>query len=285
MKRITTPGHHVHDVWLRVKYAPLSKYPPLSKYAPLWVCAAILMVIPFFARAQGSAGTDAKIESRHVIDLPVAGLVPAGTLCLDADFFQEGGFLTAFSVGVLDRFILGISYGGTNVVGNGNPNWNPLPGFQLRARVLDESSTFPAIALGFDSQGKDPYVESASRYTIKSPGVYLVGSKNYQVMGFLAVHAGLNYSFEHADGDKDINAFAGVEKTLGPFLSILGEYNLASNDNTGDALGIGRGYLNLGAKISVGNGFSLSFAFKDLLHNQPEGTAGNRVIQLEYVHL
>jgi hypothetical protein len=94
----------------------------------------------------------------------------------------------------------------------------------------------------------------------------------------------VNYSFEHADGDKDINLFASAEKTLGPFFSILGEYDLGSNDNSGDAFGKGRGYLNLGARVSVGFGVSLSFAFKDLLHNGLGETAGNRVIQLEFVN-
>lgn len=243
------------------------------------------MFLPPFLFSQGSAGTDATIESRYLIDLPTAGMVPRGTIALDASFYHSDGFLTEASIGLFDRIFVGVSYGGTNIVGTGTPVWNKLPGFQFRLRVLDESVGLPGIALGFDSQGKDGYIESANRYTIKSMGLFAVGSKNYKWLGFWALHAGINYSFEHADGDEDLNAFAGVEKTLGPFLSILGEYNLASNDSNGDALGSGRGYLNLGMRISTGNGFSLSFAVKDLLHNQNVDSVGNRVIQLEYVHL
>jgi len=234
--------------------------------------------------AQGSAGTNASVESRNLIDLPTAGINPEGVVAIDVEFFQESGFLTGVSIGVLDRLMFGISYGGTHVVGGGDPQWNDLPGFQFKARLAQESVGIPAIALGIDTQGKEPYIEDSGRYTIKSMGAYLVGSKNYDLFGYLAIHVGLNYSFEHADGDKDINVFASAEKTLGPFLSILGEYNLASNDNSGESLGKGRGYLNLGARISVGFGVSVSLAFKDLLHNGQGETPGNRVIQLEFVN-
>jgi hypothetical protein len=247
--------------------------------------ALSLLILPSYLYPQGSAGADASIESRYLIDLPTAGIVPKGTIALDAEFYHSDGFLTEASVGLFNRMFVGVSYGGTNIVGTGNPDWNKIPGFQFRVRVVDESVAFPAISLGFDSQGKDGYIESANRYTIKSMGLYAVGSKNYIWLGYMAVHAGLNYSFERADGDDDLNAFAGVEKTIGPFLSFLGEYNLGSNDSNGDALGKGRGYLNLGLRISIGNGFSLSFAGKDLLHNQNSDSGGNRVIQLEYVHL
>ena len=236
-------------------------------------------------RAQGSAGTDATLESRNLIDLPTAGIIPASAFAIDVEFFQQGGFLTGVSIGALDRMMFGISYGGTHLVGGGDVQWNDLPGFQFRLRVTQESIGFPAIAIGINTQGKDPYVEDPGRYTIKSMGAYLVGSKNYDCFGYLAIHAGLNYSFEHADGDKDINLFASAEKTLGPFLSILGEYDLSSNDNSGDAFGKGRGYLNLGARVSFGFGVSLSFALKDLLHNGLAETAGNRVIQLEFVNV
>jgi len=224
------------------------------------------------------------VESRFLIDLPTAGITPEGVVAIDVEFFQESGFLTGVSIGVLDRLMFGISYGGTQVVGGGDPEWNDLPGFQFKARLTQESAGFPAIALGIDTQGKEPYLEDPGRYTIKSMGAYIVGSKNYDLFGYLAIHAGLNYSFERVDGDKDINAFASAEKTLGPFLSILGEYNLSSNDNSGESLGKGRGYLNVGARVSFGFGVSLSLAFKDLLHNGQGETPGNRVIQLEFVN-
>jgi hypothetical protein len=243
----------------------------------------VLLVSYSTVRAQGSSGTDAKIESRYLIDLPTAGMIGHESLALDVDFFQSGGMLTGVSIGVLNRLMFGLSYGGTGIIGTDKPVWNSTLGVHAKLRVVDESIAFPAIAVGFNSQGKEMYVDNLSRYTIKSPGFYAVGSKNYRTMGTLSFHGGINYSLEHGDNDEDINFFGGVEKSLGPFISLLGEYNLALNDGNGQALGRGRGYFNLGMRISIGNGLSIGFALKDLLKNQPNVSIGNRIIQLEYV--
>ena len=234
--------------------------------------------------AQSSAGTDASLESRYLIDLPTAGMLSHGSAALDGDFFQNGGLLTSISVGVFNRFLFGISYGSVNFIGSGSPLWYPVPGFHIRARLIEESMMLPAIAVGFNSQGKEVYVDQLSRYAIKSLGFYAVASKNYRAYGFLGIHGGMNYSLERADGDSDINLFAGAEKTLGPFFSLLAEYDLGMNDSNKEALGKGRGYLNFAARLSVGNGLSLAFALKDLVRNQQDITVGNRIIQLEYVH-
>lgn len=233
--------------------------------------------------AQGTAGVDAKFEPRYLIDVPTAGIIPHGTMALDMDFFEHNGILATSSIGVFDRFVFGISYGGSNILGTEKPSWNSTPGFAIRLRLVDESIFIPAIACGFDSQGKEEYIDRLSRYTIKSMGFYAVASKNYSVMGYLSVHGGLNYSLERADGDDDLNFFIGAEKTLGHFLSFLGEYNLASNDSNRDALGKGRGYVNVGFRLSVGKGFSVGFNLKDIARNQQEISIGNRTFTLEYV--
>ncbi len=236
------------------------------------------------ANAQGSAGTDAALESRYLIDLPTAGMLSHGSIAFDADFFQSGGVLAGISIGAFDRILLGVSYGGANIIGTESPVWNATPGFQLRARLLEESIALPAIAIGFNSQGKEIYIDQLGRYAIKSPGFYAVASKNYRAYGFLSFHGGINYSLERGDGDSDVNFFFAAEKTVGPFLSLLGEYNLGMNDSNKEALGRGRGYVNFAIRTSLGNGLSLSIGLKDLIKNQQNITIANRVIQLEYVH-
>lgn len=247
------------------------------------IVVLILLASVSSVRAQGSSGADAKIESRYLIDLPTAGMIGHGSFALDVDFFQSGGMLTEVSVGVFNRLLFGLSFGGTSIIGTDKPIWNSTLGVQAKLRVIDESVALPAIAIGFSSQGKEMYIDNLSRYTIKSPGFYAVGSKNYRAMGTLSFHGGVNYSLEHGDNDDDINFFGGVEKSLGSFISVLGEYNLGINDGNGQALGRGRGYFNIGIRVSIGNGLSLGFAFKDLLKNQPNVSIGNRIIQLEYV--
>ncbi len=254
---------------------------------PIRLLAISLVVLAFIslqlAHAQGSAGSDGAIEPRYLIDLPTAGMLPQRTLALDLDFYQQGGLLAGMSVGVFDRLLLGVSFGGTQLIGAGSPQWNATPGFEVKARIIEESIVLPAIALGFDSQGKETYIDKLSRYTIKSMGFYAVASKNYQAMGFLSFHGGINYSLERADGDSDPNFFAGIEKTLGPFISVLAEYNLGMNDSNKDALGRGRGYLNAGIRGSLGNGFTIGFNLKDIIRNQQDISIGNRTLKCEFV--
>jgi hypothetical protein len=233
--------------------------------------------------AQGSAGTDAKIEPRYLIDLPTAGMIPHGNLALDMDVYQGGGLLVGTSIGLFDRLLIGISYGGANLIGNEKPKWNETPGFQIRVRLFNETVVVPAIALGFDSQGKEIYNPRLDRYMIKSLGFFAVASKNYEVLGYLSFHGGINYSLERSDGDKDPNVFVGAEKSVGPIMSILGEYNIGWNDSNEKALGRGRGYLNIGIRLSVGKGFSVGVNLKDVLKNQREITVGNRTMIIEYV--
>ena len=234
-------------------------------------------------RAQGSAGSDAAVETRWLIDVPTAGIIPHGSFAFDMNAYQNGGLLIGTSVGLFNRFTLGVSYGGTGIIGTDRPEWNPIPGFAIRVRLIDETVLLPAIAFGFDSQGKEDYIDELSRYTIKSLGFYAVVSKNYEALGSMGLHGGINYSLERADGDTDPNIFFGLEKTIGPIVSILGEYNLGANDSNHDARGKGRGYLNVGMRISIGKGFSAGLNLKDIFNNQQNTSIGNRTLSLEYV--
>lgn len=246
--------------------------------------AVLGAMLPPRACAQGSAGTSGRQEPRFLVDVPTAGMIDRGNFAVDVDFYQEGGVLFGFSVGILDRLSAGLSYGGSRLIGGDPPLMNETPGFNVKLRVLEESTFLPALAIGFDSQGKDGYLAALSRYVIKSPGLYAVVSKNYSFLGYLSLHGGVNYTFERADGDRDVNCFFGAEKTIGPFASVLLEYNLAINDNGGDAVGRGRGYLNAALRISLGGGLTLGIQLKDLIRNGSDVTVANRTFRIEFAH-
>jgi hypothetical protein len=237
-------------------------------------------IYAFPTHGQGSAGSDGKVEPRYLVDIPTAGLLDRGSFAFDANFFRSGGVLLGLDAGVLDRLNFGISYGGTHIIGDASPQWNRLPGVSVKFRVFDESVLIPAIAIGFDSQGREEYLDSLDRYTIKSPGFYVVGSKNYAVLGYLSIHGGINYSLERADGDQDMNAFIGVEKTIGTDVSIMLEHDFGFNDSK---LGDGLGYLNFGLRWSLGGGFTFGFDLKDIAKNQQHISIGKRAIRLEYI--
>jgi hypothetical protein len=233
---------------------------------------------------QGSAGEGAKFEYRSLIDAPTAGILEKGFVGVSTDMLPEGVVIGKLEVGVFDNISFGISYGGANIIGAGSPRWYKLPAVNLKFRLLDESLSLPALALGFDSQGKGEYFDSSGRYAIKSPGFFGAISKNFGFLGYLSLHASVNYSLETKDGDNFMNLLVGFEKTLGNTFSVVGEYDFAFNDNSTEAFGSGNGYLNLGFRWSMGEGFTLGFDLRDLLDNKKwNPSTADRAIRIEYI--
>ena len=249
------------------------------------ILIAILLLIVTIetAIAQSYAGDGATVEPTMLIDKPTAGLLKRGAYSITSNFYQEGGVLLGISVGMFDPFMFGISYGGTNIIGPNKIEMNPMPGINAKLRIVSESSVMPALAIGFDSQGKEPYVDSLSRYTIKSPGVYIAASKNYEFLGNLSVHGGLNKSMETNDGDKDLDMYVGAEKSIGRDISIMLEYDFAENDNNNHAIGKGNGYLNFGFRWTWGKGLVVGFNLKNITKNQNNVDVANRTLQIDYI--
>ncbi|MHB1049129.1 MAG: hypothetical protein ACYC09_03535 [Bacteroidota bacterium] len=241
------------------------------------------IMITLCAVAQNSAGDAATIEPRYLVDAPTAGVLKRGAFSFESNFFQDGGVMTGLYAGALDHLTFGISYGGVGVIGKNKVNGQKLPGVLLKYRIIDESEAMPAIAFGFDSQGKETYIDSLERFTIKSRGIFIAASKNYSLLGFLSFHGGVNWSMEKKDGDKDMNVFLGVEKSIGSEISILAEYDFAFNDNHGLAYGKGNGYLNAGIRWSLAGGLTLGFDLKNVVKNQNNVSFANRTLKVDYV--
>lgn len=233
---------------------------------------------------QGSSGIDAKFEYRSLVDLPTAGVVEKGYVGVSLDVMPFGVLVSKIEVGVFENFSFGISYGGSNIIGRGKITGYKLPGINVRARIINESEALPAIVLGFDSQGKGEFDKTLNRYQIKSPGFFAAVSKNFNFYGYLSIHGMINFSFERDDADKDLNLGFGIEKTLGSKVSVVGEYDFAINDNTGNSLGDGSGYLNIGLRWSLGDGLTLGLNLRDLLDNKKFSSArADRGIFVEYI--
>ena len=234
--------------------------------------------------SQGTAGTSAKYEFRSLVDLPSAGVLEKGFVGVSMNLLPKGVVISNLEVGVFDNFSFGFSYGGSNVIGSGKIDWYKLPGFNARLRVLDETESIPAITVGFDSQGKGDYFDDEKRYEIKSPGFFAAAAKNFDFLGYLSLHAIVNYSLEREDGDKDLNFAIGIEKTIGSTVTVLAEYDVAINDNHGLAFGDGKGYLNMGIRWSVGEGFTIGLDLRDLLDNKKfNSNKADRGIFVEYI--
>lgn len=233
---------------------------------------------------QGTGGANAKYEYRNLIDMPTAGILQKGITGVSLDVMPDGVVVSKIEVGVFEGFSFGISYGGSNIIGSGNIQWYKLPGINLRGRIIDENQTLPAITVGFDSQGKGNYNRDLDRYQLKSSGFFAAAAKNFEFLGYLSLHGVINLSLERSDGAKDLDIGIGFEKTLGGRVSLIGEYDFATNDNSANSLGKGNGYLNMGLRWSVGDGLTLGLNFRDLLDNKRiNSNSADRGIFVEYV--
>jgi hypothetical protein len=244
----------------------------------------ILLSIPFYSMlCQGSAGDKAKYEYRYLIDMPTAGVLERGVVGVTTEILPYGALIAYIEAGVFENVSIGISYGGGNLIGSGKVDWYNWPGVSIRGRLINEETFFPAITIGFDSQGKGTYDDDTDRFTIKSPGFFGAVSKNFDFLGYLSLHGSVNYSIEGNDGDNFVDLRTGIEKTLGSSFSLIVEYDFAFNDNNTD-FGSGKGYLNAGLRWSIGTGFTAGFDLRDLLSNKPDSkNAADRSFKIEYI--
>lgn len=242
-----------------------------------------LFVIVFLIWIPSHAQEYQHVELRDLVDAPTAGLLSRWNYALDLRQFPQGGMLTRVSFGLLSRLTVGVSYGGINVIGEGEVDWNPRLAFQGRLRFIDETFVMPAVACGFDSQGYGVFDDEAERYQVKSKGVYAVLSKSFWLLGPLGLHVGSNYSLEDEDGDDDFSFFAGIDKDLVAGFVLVAEYDLATNDDHADGnFGTGNGYLNAGLRWTFADKLSIECDFKNLVDNRENAPHVNREIRIFY---
>ncbi|NNE09328.1 MAG: hypothetical protein HKN20_12275 [Gemmatimonadetes bacterium] len=226
-------------------------------------------------------------DPTDLIDVPTATLIAHGSYEMGLRLYSDGGVLANMDVGFRDLVMFGFSYGGTRVLGTGDPDWNPRVEFQFRGRILRETFAGPAIAAGFHSQGYGPFDDGdPNRYALKSRGFYAVATKNFLFLGESGLHGGVNYSLERDDDDKAVDFFLGCDKSAGPHVDLIAEYDLALNDDKDDnGFGEGKGYLNIGIVWRVSTALQIEFDFRNVLENT-EGEGGGaewgREIQLVY---
>lgn len=270
------------SLYLDIRFTTIMQEKMKKSY--LLLISAFIIMLTVQLLPQSTAGEDAKVEYRYLVDMPTAGVLSKGMVAVTADVMPYGLLIGRLEVGVFEDVSFGISYGGGNIIGSGAPTWYKYPAVNLRYKVEKESVTYPALTIGFDSQGKGEYFDSSSRYAIKSPGLFLGGSKNFGLMGYLTLHATLNYSFEHTDGDNFVDFRVGAEKTIGSRVSVIAEYDFALNDNSTKLYGDGKGYMNIGVRWSPAEGFTLGLDLRDMFDNKRWSPgAADRALRLEYL--
>lgn len=212
-----------------------------------------------------------------------------GSFAVDLRVQKGGGLTAGLSVGITDRFMFGLSYGASYLIGDAEPVAYPRPEVILKYRLIDESVSTPGMALGLDTQGFGSYdADSLKRYSTKAYGAYLVMSKNWRSpLGNMGAHLGVNYNFtEQEDGDRDVSGFAGFDVEVNPELSFLLEYNAALNENEYGARDIALsrgGYLNGAIRWTFVEHLHIEFHFNNLLFDDKKVDTFNRELKVTYI--
>ena len=242
------------------------------------------LFLPFVLNAQSYP------PPSSLITLPTAGTLQRGSFALEMRIQKFGGLTSSISVGLTDRFQLGISYGSANLIGDDSLIWYPKPETNLKYLLIDESETSPGISLGIDTQGLGKFNsdDSLMRYDTKALGLFAVASKNWVTpLGNLGWHFGSNYNFvETNDNDKDVNFFMGFDIEFNPELSIMLEYNAALNENnmTSRNIAISRGgYLNAGIRWTFVERLHIEMDFNNLMFDKKKVDYFNREIKITYI--
>ncbi len=269
---------------------------PMNRLLPTVLTLLLLFAGGTSLQAQEdiSRSTLYDIPPRWLVDMPTAGTLPRGHFSLGIRIFSEGGGLGYTNIGLSNRFMVGISFGGTNVIANREPDWYPTLEFSVRFRVIDELPYLPAMSVGFSSQGYGSYNARQDRYAYKSRGFYAVASRSFYFYKWTAGwHGGVNYAtsdeeVEHAGedlADSDLSLFLGFDATFNYNLALLLEYDAAINDDrsANDFAGEGRGYLNLSVKWLFTRNLEIELIGKDLLTNRPESDTFSREVRLTYI--
>ena len=242
------------------------------------------LFLPFVLNAQSYP------PPSSLITLPTAGTLQRGSFALEMRIQKFGGLTSSISVGLTDRFQLGISYGSANLIGDDSLIWYPKPETNLKYLLIDESETSPGISLGIDTQGFGKFNsdDSLMRYDTKALGLFAVASKNWVTpLGNLGWHFGSNYNFvETNDNDKDVNFFMGFDIEFNPELSMMFEYNAALNENnmTSKNIAISRGgYLNAGVRWTFVERLHIEMDFNNLMFDKKKVDYFNREIKITYI--
>jgi hypothetical protein len=232
---------------------------------------------------QGSAGSRTFYDSRYVVDMPTAGVLPKGAFSAYAHEFAKGGLMLELSAAPFTNFNLGLSYGGSGLIGDYDKvSFQNLPGIHLTWRVIDETISIPAVALGAGTQGRGFFCPKFKRFQTMSPGIFIAASKTFSwAMGSVAFHGGLTYSFEPLPQDRSVNFYAGLEQSIGSYASI----NLVINptiDDKNKSFMKEKGLLNAALRWSISKGLTVELQVRDMLGHINNSNGFSRDIGLEF---
>jgi len=214
------------------------------------------------------------IFNLYYVDQPYLSTPGHGEFDIQLRFGPGGEMLGFFNIDVWDRFGFGISYGASNLIGAGNPDFYELPGVQVKIVAIEQGFVVPQVLFGFDNQGYGGY--DSTRYVIMSKGLYCQIGKTFFGPNIEFVPSfGINYCFEE---DNRFDMFFGMKTQFGTSTALMIDYS----PNLKDDLDQDKGYLNISLRFIFYEELFFEFALRDLLDNSPDDLQLNRMIRFGY---
>lgn len=149
----------------------------------------------------------------EMVEAPTAFTLSHGGYDLNLRVYEGGGFFFRANVGFEDFFMFGFSGNATNVIGSG-PVEIQTPRLFLKFKVLDQRNSPVALGLAWDDRGYG--LEGGGRFEPGlQKGFYGVVSREFQELGYLQVHGGMNVvRIDDFDSGRDLGVFAGLSFAL-----------------------------------------------------------------------
>jgi hypothetical protein len=203
-------------------------------------------------------------------DVPTGYLTKRGEYELLFRIQKDGGLISGINAAITDYLLMGISYGGMEIIGEKDPEFYPTPGILLKYLAIYETDISPSICFGISTQGFDKYLKERDRYEIKSKGVFCAISKS--IYGTI-LNGGVNYTFERKDEKNGFDLFFSLDFPFTSNFSLFSDFSFGFNDDYNK-----NGILNIGLEIS----FEDIFFFKVSIRNLLNKDYTNRIFEIVY---
>lgn len=219
------------------------------------IVSAFILLLQTTLYGQGSAGSAAVFESRSVIDMPTAGVLIPSYFALATRVSPKGDFTADMAVAPFNNMNVRLFATGKNLISNESVQFN-LPTLQAQFRFIDETRSFPALAIGITSK-TNGYFNQDFLFN-QSVGGWISASKNFKgLIGAIALHGGAFVSAHSFGG------YAGFEQSIGSSIAVVGEASLASKKNSASNDKI-YGLCNASFRWSVVRGITMELIAHDI---------------------
>lgn len=222
------------------------------------------------------------LELLHLIQTPTAGVLKQGQYQIDLLAYRDGGAMGGIGIGLFNRFMFGISFGGDHLIGDETPVGNKFPGVLVKYRMIEESMVLPAVTVGFDMQGYGSWYSGVDRYLYKAPGTFVSVSRNWvSDFGRFGAHLGANYNTIETSDKKSFDGFLGLDMSFNEQMAVVLEYDLGLDDDI--KTNKNAGFLNAGLRMTFAQSLVLQFNLIDILQTSKGNSGINRELRIVYV--